>query len=199
MALKKSITKDGKHTEVTFKLDPSQIPSESEIFLIGDFNNWRMADEDFKMEKKRGSYVRKLTLKNGTKYEFRYVNLDFTWFNDPAADSYLPSPFHGIDNSVVDLTNVVKPKTTAKRTKKEDLTKIEGIGPKIAGILAENKINSFKLLSEAKVKTLTTILKNAGPRYRMHKPNSWPKQAKLAHQGKWDELKKLQDKLDGGK
>ncbi|GGG36675.1 hypothetical protein GCM10011414_02530 [Croceivirga lutea] len=199
MALKKNITKDGKHTEVTFKLDPNNIPSESDIFLIGDFNNWRMADEDFKMEKKRGSYVRKVTLKNGSKYEFRYVNLDFTWFNDDAADSYVPSPFHGIDNSVVDLTNVVKPKRAVKKSNKEDLTKIEGIGPKIAGLLAENGINTFKLLSEAKVKTLATILENAGSRYRMHKPNSWPKQAKLAHQGKWDELKKLQDKLDGGK
>jgi len=36
-------------------------------------------------------------------------------------------------------------------------------------------------------------------RYKMHDPTTWPKQAKLAADGKWDELKKLQDELDGGK
>ena len=33
----------------------------------------------------------------------------------------------------------------------------------------------------------------------MHNPGSWPKQAGLAAAGKFDELKTLQDELDGGK
>ncbi|WP_155941646.1 hypothetical protein [Maribacter sp. Hel_I_7] len=49
------------------------------------------------------------------------------------------------------------------------------------------------------MKSLEGILKEAGPRYSMHKPGSWPKQAKLANNGDWDKLKTLQDKLDGGK
>ena len=31
-----------------------------------------------------------------------------------------------------------------------------------------------------------------------HVTDTWPKQAKLAADGKWDELKELQDRLDGG-
>ena len=39
----------------------------------------------------------------------------------------------------------------------------------------------------------------ASGRYRLAVPDTWPKQAALAVDGKWDELKAYQDKLDGGK
>ena len=32
-----------------------------------------------------------------------------------------------------------------------------------------------------------------------HVPDTWPQQAEMAAEGKWDELKKWQDELDGGK
>ncbi|NND33754.1 MAG: 50S ribosomal protein L27, partial [Saprospiraceae bacterium] len=35
--------------------------------------------------------------------------------------------------------------------------------------------------------------------YRIHDPGTWPKQAELAHHGKWDQLKEYQDLLHGGK
>jgi hypothetical protein len=38
-----------------------------------------------------------------------------------------------------------------------------------------------------------------GDRYAMHDPTTWPNQCQLAHEGKWAELKELQEKLDGGK
>lgn len=85
------------------------------------------------------------------------------------------------------------------KAKKDKLTLIEGIGPKIAALLTDNGIITFADLASAKIGTLTTILKEAGPRYAMHKPNSWPKQARLARDGKMDALNKLQDKLDGGR
>lgn len=81
----------------------------------------------------------------------------------------------------------------------DKLTLIEGIGPKIAGILNESGIVTFADLANAKISNLSKMLKAAGPRFSMHKPNSWPKQAKLARDGKMDALKKLQDKLDGGR
>jgi len=84
-------------------------------------------------------------------------------------------------------------------TKKDDLTKIEGIGPKINGLLNGGGINSFEQLAAADPADLKKILEAAGPRYQMHNPGSWPRQSKLAADGKWDELKKLQDELDGGK
>ena len=58
---------------------------------------------------------------------------------------------------------------------------------------------TFKQLSEASADTLKGILEDAGPRYRVHDPTTWPQQAALAAEGKWDDLKKLQDELDGGR
>ena len=86
-----------------------------------------------------------------------------------------------------------------KKAKKDKLTVIEGIGPKIAGLLNADGIVTFADLAKTKVGTLEKILKAAGPRFSFHKPNSWPKQARLARDGKMDALKKLQDELDGGR
>lgn len=83
--------------------------------------------------------------------------------------------------------------------KKDDLKKIEGIGPKIAQLLNAGGITTFKQLAATKATTIKGILDKAGPRFQMHDPTTWPNQSKLAAAGKWDELKKLQDKLDGGK
>jgi len=88
---------------------------------------------------------------------------------------------------------------TKGKSQKDDLTKIEGIGPKIAGLLNADGILTFKALSQTKVKVIQGILDKAGPRYRIHSPKTWPKQSKLAAAGKWDDLKKWQDELDGGR
>ncbi len=92
-------------------------------------------------------------------------------------------------------------KTAAtKKEKPDNLAKIEGIGPKIAGILVEAGIDSYKKLAEAKVAEISEILVKAGGNaYNRFDPTTWPEQAKLAAEGNWDELKKLQDKLNGGK
>ena len=63
----------------------------------------------------------------------------------------------------------------------------------------EAGIMTFADMADASVERLQEILDAAGPRYRIHNPGSWPKQAGLAAAGNWDELKKLQDELDGGK
>lgn len=81
----------------------------------------------------------------------------------------------------------------------DNLTKIEGIGPKIAEILNDGGVSTFKQLSETDPTTIKGLLEKAGPRFQMHNPGSWPRQAGLAAAGKWDELKILQDELDGGK
>jgi predicted flap endonuclease-1-like 5' DNA nuclease len=99
-----------------------------------------------------------------------------------------------------------KAKTTTKKvaTKKvapakEKLTTIEGVGPKIEGLMKEAGIDTFTKLASAKIETLKEILSNAGPRYKMHDPTTWTQQAKLAADGQWEKLQKLQDELKGGK
>ena len=82
--------------------------------------------------------------------------------------------------------------------KPDDLKKIEGIGPKIMEHLNNGGIMSFEDLAKAEIPRLQEILDNAGPRYRMHNPGTWPEQSRLAADGNWDELKVLQDNLKGG-
>ena len=86
----------------------------------------------------------------------------------------------------------------AKATKADDLKKVEGIGPKIAEIFVANGIDTFAKLAKASQKDLKAILESAGSRYASKNPGSWPKQAKMAVEGKWDELKKWQDETKGG-
>jgi len=91
----------------------------------------------------------------------------------------------------------VAKKAVAKSTQ-ENLTKIEGIGPKIASLLNDAGIVTFADLGATKVAALRSILAEAGNRFKMHNPSTWAKQAKLAAKGNWDKLKALQDKLNGG-
>jgi large subunit ribosomal protein L21 len=84
----------------------------------------------------------------------------------------------------------------AKPAKADDLKKVEGIGPKIATTLKEAGISTFAYLAKAKPAAISEII--AGVRGN-HVTDTWPAQAKLAADGKWDELKKWQDELDGGK
>lgn len=94
------------------------------------------------------------------------------------------------------------PKPVAARTpsvQKDDLTLVEGIGPRLAGILNEAGIKSLAQLARRKPASLRKILISKGSAYRIHNPETWPTQAALAKSGKLDELKALQEKLKAGR
>lgn len=102
----------------------------------------------------------------------------------------------------------VKPKTSksqkitlpsGKKIKLDDLKVVEGIGPKIEGLLNAADIKTWADLADAPQEKVQAILDEAGSRYRMHNPATWAKQAVLARDEKWAELEEYQDKLDGGK
>ena len=86
----------------------------------------------------------------------------------------------------------------ATKSSADDLTKIEGIGPKAAAALTAAGVATFADLSKAKVPAIQKILDEADGKFGALVPDSWPKQAKLAAADKWDELKKWQDEMDGG-
>ena len=88
------------------------------------------------------------------------------------------------------------PKAKKAEGKADDLKKVEGIGPKIASTLVEAGIATFSDLAKATPEAISEII--AGVRGN-HVTDTWPAQAQLAADGKWDELKKWQDELDGGK
>lgn len=90
-------------------------------------------------------------------------------------------------------------KAAPKKTQKaDDLKKIEGVGPKAAQAMVAAGLDTFAKVAKAKPEAIATILSEASSNLAHLVTDTWPKQAKLAADGKWDELKELQDKLDGG-
>ncbi|MEO0779182.1 MAG: hypothetical protein AAF146_21640 [Bacteroidota bacterium] len=107
--------------------------------------------------------------------------------DDPRVDSRKPT-----DSGV--LTNLIG------ETKEDNLRLIEGIGPKIESILKKAGLRTWRILSQMTAEEIREILlTEGGERYKVHDPSSWPQQALLAADGKFDELKAYQKGLDGGK
>jgi predicted flap endonuclease-1-like 5' DNA nuclease len=80
----------------------------------------------------------------------------------------------------------------------DDLKIIEGIGPAISGILHDSGITTFRALAGAPLEQLDAILVQAKLR-RLADPETWPEQAGLAADGKWEELETLQRSLKAGR
>jgi len=82
----------------------------------------------------------------------------------------------------------------------DDLKLIEGIGPKIAGVLNAAGIVSFRQLAGLSPARILEILEASDPRLlRLADPTTWPHQARLAADGAWDEFRRLTDQLKGGR
>ena len=97
------------------------------------------------------------------------------------------------------VKHVAETPTTQTASSKDDLKKIEGIGPKIEELFNTAGIYTFAQLASADVEHLKEILHTAGPRYTMHNPGSWSHQAEMAAAGEWSKLKIWQDEHIGGK
>lgn len=85
------------------------------------------------------------------------------------------------------------------KPKKDDLKVVEGIGPKIEELCNNAGIFTFAQLADTASSSIKEILTAAGSRFQMHDPTTWPEQAAMARDGKWDELKKWQDELNKGR
>jgi len=79
----------------------------------------------------------------------------------------------------------------------DDLTQLEGIGPKVAQVLAGIGITTFDALAKADPAQLRSALDAAG--YKYMEPAGWMEQAALAAKGDTEGLKALQDSLKGGR
>jgi predicted flap endonuclease-1-like 5' DNA nuclease len=99
---------------------------------------------------------------------------------EPAAPASVESKPAALKNSVVD-----------------DLTVLEGIGPKVAKLLAGIDISTFASLATADYYKVKAALDAAG--YKYMDPSGWIEQAALAAKGDTEGLKKLQDALKGGR
>jgi predicted flap endonuclease-1-like 5' DNA nuclease len=117
------------------------------------------------------------------------------WIYSPGsgeAEESGPTPHHATKASIAEI----EPAPAVP----DDLKLVEGIGPKIAAVLAGSGILTFAQLAGTEVERLRQILEEANPNLlRLADPSTWPQQARLAAEGAWEELEKLQDGLKGGR
>ena len=199
-------------TKVKFVLPSEIVANASEGFLLGEFNDWNHAEGVKLQKKKDGSMVAEIALIAGRSYQYRYFLNDGRWVNDNNGTTSNDVYGYTVENCIVEVPVTVKAKAPTKAAviKKvkepklaklvaDDLTKIEGIGKKIALLFKKAGIITYKDLAKSTVKTLKATLEAGGDQFNMHNPGSWPKQAKLAAAAKWDELAKLQEELNAGK
>jgi predicted flap endonuclease-1-like 5' DNA nuclease len=194
--------------KVSFKLPAEQVADAASGVLVGEFNNWNPEEGIYLQKQEDGSMIAELALTAGKTYEYRYLLSDGRWANDYNEKTF--SDNYAVENCVIIVPEVAeklveaKPKAV-KKTKEvaavitDDLTKIEGINKKVEALLSKENIKTFKDLGKATIKKLQLILDAAGSKFSVHNPATWPKQAKLASTGKWEELSKLQEELKANK
>ncbi len=98
--------------------------------------------------------------------------------------------------TVIDLAAAKKAGFVIKNA--NDLTVVEGIGPKINELFNNAGIKTFVQLAAATMPQMRKILDDGGSRFRIANPSTWAQQAALAAENKWEALKKLQNELSAG-
>lgn len=86
-----------------------------------------------------------------------------------------------------------------RKPQPKELEKIEGVGPKIAGLLIAEGILDLSDLAAASPDRIKAILKAAGSRYATADPSTWPEQAALGASGDWAGMEALQKNLKAGR
>jgi DivIVA domain-containing protein len=104
-------------------------------------------------------------------------------------------------NNYVEPQPVVEEEVVRKNDtpKADELEITEGIGPKIAMLLYDSGIFTFRDLAITPVYKIQEILEQAGPQFARHDPSTWTQQAKLAAEGRWNDLDALKFYLVGGR
>ncbi|MEO6404566.1 MAG: glycoside hydrolase family 13 [Ferruginibacter sp.] len=210
-------------TKVTFQLPAEYAANASEGILLGEFNNWNPAESVLLQKQADGSLVAELALAGGTTYQYRYFLSDGRWVNDNSNTTWAELYGGYVENCIVEVpvsTEIISEKTPvievekiipvkkalAKKTVSaktkpvvDDLTKIPGINKKVVSLLKKHGFINYKDLSVTTIKNLKTILQTSGEAYSSFNPASWPKQAKLAAAGKWEELNTLPTEIKSSK
>lgn len=104
MALTKQFLKSRAACKVKFRLEPEEVGQTTEVYLVGEFNDWD--ERSIPMRRvKGGAFTVEVELETGREYRFRYLFVDGEcgWHNDCRADSYEYCTFAGCDNSLVSV------------------------------------------------------------------------------------------------
>jgi predicted flap endonuclease-1-like 5' DNA nuclease len=100
--------------------------------------------------------------------------------------------------SVAEAVAEATPVKLPQKGGQDDLTVIEGIGPKMAGALRTAGIDTFVKLSQTTETALRAAIEAAGLSFAPSLP-TWPEQASYVVRGDMDGLKTFQKQLNAGR
>ena len=87
-------------TKVNFTLPQEAVASVKTVAVVGEFNNWDIANGVELKKQKDGSFKTTLELETGKEYQYRFLLNGEIWANAWDAPKYVATEF-GVDNSVV--------------------------------------------------------------------------------------------------
>jgi predicted flap endonuclease-1-like 5' DNA nuclease len=126
-------------------------------------------------------------------------------FADDDAPEPMPASFADVSSAApavaaapAGLDSVAAAAVLGKKIRIDDLTVVEGIGPKISELCNAIGVTTWAQLAAAETDTLQSMLNDAGSRFQIHKPGSWPVQAALLAAGQWSDFQQLNADLDNG-
>lgn len=114
-----------------------------------------------------------------------------------ASTGLVTAPVVPKTETVAQQEKTPEPKATPA-TEADDLTRIEGIGPKMNAALIAQGIDTFAKLSTKSVDDIRAAIDAGGMRFAPS-AESWAEQAGYAAKGDWDGLAKLQEILESGR
>lgn len=92
------------------------------------------------------------------------------------------------DGTRIELTLIEEPSDTPGLDTVDRFVRIEGVGPRVAELLAQAGIRSFSQLSETTAERIIEILSASGKHYRIHDATRWQQEARrLARQSATDD------------
>jgi len=189
--------------KISFILPPDYAEGATHGIMVGDFNNWNIAEGVYLEKLEDGSMTAELLLTEGKTYEYRYLLNDKIWVNDNNGKKVVEAFGQAIENCVIEVPfskksskksspktkEIMTKKNTAAKTKADNLTKISGITEEVVSALNNDGIITFKDLGSCTIKRILLNIENAGLLNKVKHHTTWSRQAKLAAAGKWDELK----------
>jgi predicted flap endonuclease-1-like 5' DNA nuclease len=134
--LKKDYSKTKNACKVTFTLPKEAAQEAKEVRVVGDFNNWAW-EQGLALKASKTEFSGSIELAAGRNYEFRYLIDNQRWENDWAADAYVPSPFDGINNSLISVSAIVNGELTGKSAGASKAGKPEKVAKAAAAPKAE--------------------------------------------------------------
>jgi 1,4-alpha-glucan branching enzyme len=100
MTIKKQFLKSRPECKVQFRLSSDLAVDAERVYLVGDFNGWDT--EATPLDRlKSGDFTTTLYLDLDRAHQFRYLVDGECWLNDQEADRLAPTPYPGVQNSVI--------------------------------------------------------------------------------------------------